>query len=186
MSLSPLAAAVLVHAGILSATHLRVVPSLIDGPPTSRLDPHDPTDPLSAILLSSYDVVGGVLAGAAGGPIEVGRRFGPQRDEALVRASQGQAAQDTTTAALMAGPQALVHYGVGTYKGLRKIVETGIKTPMIYTHSLTRGFHNAPKLYGENLRAREEVFDLKSGLVVSGKVRAIPSCVFVYCVCTFG
>lgn len=181
MALCPLAAAVLLREGILSTKHLQLVPSLLDRPSSSsRFDPHDPTDPLSAIIISTYDVIGDVLLGAAGGPIEVGIKLGPQRreseqNEALARLSQGSAwSQENGTPtenALMVGPKALVHYGVGTYKGCRKIVETAIKTPMIYTHSLTRGFHNTPKLYGEQLRQREEVFDLKSGLVVGGKVR---------------
>ncbi|KAF2451079.1 hypothetical protein P171DRAFT_427302 [Karstenula rhodostoma CBS 690.94] len=179
MALCPLAAAVLLRDGILGPKHLQLVPSLLDRPSSSsRFDPHDPTDPLSAVILSSYDVLGDALLGAAGGPIEVGRKLGPQRreserSEALVRLSQGstwsQENRRSTENALMVGPKAVVHYGVGTYKGCRKIVETAIKTPMIYTHSLTRGFHNTPKLYGEELRPRAEVFDLKSGLAVGGK-----------------
>ncbi|KAL5444797.1 hypothetical protein PMIN07_010258 [Paraphaeosphaeria minitans] len=178
MALCPLAAAVLLREGILSTKHLQLVPSLLDRPSSyPRFDPHDPKDPLSAVIISSYDVIGDVLLGAAGGPIEVGRKLGSQRREmehnaALARLSQGStwAQENPTEKALMVGPKALVHCGVGTYKGCRKIVETCIKTPMIYTHSLARGFHNTPKLYGEHLRAREEVFDLKSGLVVGGKV----------------
>ncbi|KAL5384364.1 hypothetical protein PMIN02_009268 [Paraphaeosphaeria minitans] len=177
MALCPLAAAVLLREGILSNKHLQLVPSLLDRPSSyPRFDPHDPKDPLSAVIISSYDVIGDVLLGAAGGPIEVGRKLGSQRREmehnaALARLSQGStwAQENPTEKALMVGPKALVHCGVGTYKGCRKIVETCIKTPMIYTHSLARGFHNTPKLYGEHLRAREEVFDLKSGLVVGGK-----------------
>ncbi|KAK7184472.1 hypothetical protein DPSP01_012660 [Paraphaeosphaeria sporulosa] len=177
MALCPLAAAVLLREGILSTKHLQLVPSLLDRPSSSpRCDPHDPTDPLSAVIISSYDVIGDVLLGAVGGPIEVGQKLGPQgremeRNAALARLAQGStwSRENPTENALMVGPKAIVHYGVGTYKGCRKIVETCIKTPMIYTHSLTRGFHNTPKLYGENLRTREEVFDLKSGLVVGGK-----------------
>jgi hypothetical protein len=211
MALCPLAAAVLVREGILSAKHLQLIPSLFAHPSSSsRCDPHDPTDPLSAIILSSYDVVGDVLLGAAGGPIEVGRRLGPQRresdeNEALARQSQASTwsreNKRSTENALMVGPKALVYYGlgtlcpgmkplcldidtssihdltdfvpggIGTYKGCRKIVDTVVKSPMTYTHSLTRGFHNTPKLYGEQLRPREEVVDLRSGLVVGGKVR---------------
>lgn len=182
MALCPLAAAVLVREGILDTKQLELVPSLLERPSTStsRLNPHDPTDPLSAVIISSYDVVGDVLLGAAGGPVEVARKLGPlaresQRNEVLARQSQASTwareNESSTDNALMVGPKALVHYGVGTYKGCRKIVETAIKTPMTYTHSLTRGFHNMPKLYGEQLRPREEVVDMKSGLVVGGKVR---------------
>ena len=58
----------------------------------------------------------------------------------------------------------------GTGKGLGKIVGAGFKAPMTFTHGLTRGFHNVPKLYGEEVREYENVVDIKSGLTVSAKV----------------
>jgi hypothetical protein len=58
----------------------------------------------------------------------------------------------------------------GTGKGLGKIVGAGFKAPMTFTHGLTRGFHNVPKLYGEEVREYENVVDIKSGLLVSAKV----------------
>lgn len=70
----------------------------------------------------------------------------------------------------MVGPKALVYFCSGTYKGLCKVVEASVKTPVTYTHSLTRGFHNMPKMYGEELREYEEIVDMKTGFVVSGKV----------------
>lgn len=179
MALSPLAAAVLLRDGILSTKQLQLVPSLLQH--QSSNSAREPTDPLSAILISSYDVVGDVLLGAAGGPMEVARKMGPlgresERNEAMIRQSQElvlrRGEERTSDDALMIGPKAMVHFGVGTYKGVRKIVETCIKTPMIYTHGLTRGFHNMPNLYGEPLRPREEVVDLRSGFKVGGKVRS--------------
>lgn len=139
----------------------------------------NPTDPISAVIVSTYDVVGDVLLGAAGGPLEVVRQFGPARNairsEHLAQMSQISLSldngPDSKVDPLMAGPKALIHFCNGTYKGVRKIVETGIKTPMTYGHSLTRGFHNMPKLYGEKLREHGEIGDLKTGLAVSGKVR---------------
>jgi hypothetical protein len=61
---------------------------------------------------------------------------------------------------------------VGTGIGLGRIVGAGLKAPMSITHGLTRGFHNLPKLYGDEVR-EYEVTDLKSGLEVSAKVRDI-------------
>ncbi|KAF2262183.1 hypothetical protein CC78DRAFT_569985 [Lojkania enalia] len=58
---------------------------------------------------------------------------------------------------------------IGTGKGLGRIVGAGFKAPMAFTHGLTRGFHNAPKLYGDEVREYENVTDLKSGLAVSAK-----------------
>jgi hypothetical protein len=60
----------------------------------------------------------------------------------------------------------------GTGKGLGRIVGAGFKAPMTFTHGLTRGFHNVPKLYGEEVREYENVVDIKSGLLVSAKVQS--------------
>lgn len=59
---------------------------------------------------------------------------------------------------------------LGTTKSVARIVEAGIKSPMDFTHSLAKGFHNAPKLYGdETVRKSEPITDLKSGLLAAGK-----------------
>ena len=43
---------------------------------------------------------------------------------------------------------------------------------MDFTLSIARGFHNAPKLYGdESVRQADKVTNLQSGLKVAGKVR---------------
>lgn len=70
--------------------------------------------------------------------------------------------------------QAGKQVAIGTSKGFGRIVGAGVKAPMTFTHGLTRGFHNAPKLYGEEVREYENVTDLKSGLLVSGKVSTFP------------
>jgi len=42
---------------------------------------------------------------------------------------------------------------------------------MDFTLGLARGFHNAPKLYGDDtVRPQEKVTDLQSGLKAAGKV----------------
>jgi hypothetical protein len=42
---------------------------------------------------------------------------------------------------------------------------------MDFTMGLARGFHNAPKLYGDDtVRPQERVTDLQSGLKAAGKV----------------
>ncbi|KAJ4287742.1 hypothetical protein N0V90_012446 [Kalmusia sp. IMI 367209] len=181
MALCPLAATILVREGIITAKNLELVPSLLD----TRSDAaHDPTDPLSAIALSSYDVLGDVLLGVAGGPVEVARNVGPlartddRRGVPTLRRRNSAGSNESRWSlgeqkpkdnALMIAPKAAVHFSVGTVKGVRKIVETSFKAPMTFSHSLTRGWHNAPKMYGEQLREHEDVVDLKSGLVVSGK-----------------
>lgn len=180
MALCPLAAAVLVHDGILDNKHLQLIPPLLQRPTLSN-SVINPTDPLSAVFVSTYDVLGDVFLGVAAGPVEVARQVGPagsaeRRRERAGRQVEGSAwSQERRNDTLMIAPKALVHYCNGTYKGVRKIVEAGLKTPMTYGHSLTRGFHNMPKLYGEQLREHEEIVDLKSGLVVTGKVCIVRS-----------
>jgi hypothetical protein len=61
---------------------------------------------------------------------------------------------------------------VGASKGISRIVGAGLKSPMDFTLGLARGFHNAPKLYGDDtVRPQEKVTDFQSGLKAAGKVR---------------
>ena len=60
---------------------------------------------------------------------------------------------------------------VGAGKSIKQIVGAGLKSPMDFTLSLARGFHNAPKLYGdESVRQADKVTGLQSGLKAAGKV----------------
>ena len=59
---------------------------------------------------------------------------------------------------------------IGAGRGAGRIVSAGLKSPMDFTFMLARGFHNAPKLYGDDkVRETEKVTDLQSGLKVAGK-----------------
>ena len=60
---------------------------------------------------------------------------------------------------------------LGAGKGVGRIVGTGLKSPMDFTLGLARGFHNAPKLYGdESVRTPEKITGFQSGLKAAGKV----------------
>ena len=60
---------------------------------------------------------------------------------------------------------------VGAGKGVGRMLGVGLKSPMDFTLSLARGFHNAPKLYGdESVRPADKVTDFQSGLKAAGKV----------------
>lgn len=60
---------------------------------------------------------------------------------------------------------------IGAGKGISRIVGAGLKSPMDFSLGLARGFHNAPKLYGDDtVRPQEKVTDLQSGLKAAGKV----------------
>jgi hypothetical protein len=60
---------------------------------------------------------------------------------------------------------------IGAGKGVQRIVGAGMKSPMDFTLGIARGFHNAPKLYGDDtVRPQEKVTDFQSGLKAAGKV----------------
>lgn len=60
---------------------------------------------------------------------------------------------------------------LGAGKGVGRIVGAGLKSPMDFTLGLARGFHNAPKLYGdESVRTPEKITGFQSGLKAAGKV----------------
>lgn len=61
---------------------------------------------------------------------------------------------------------------IGGGKGIGRIVGAGLKSPMDFTLGLARGFHNAPKLYGDDsVRHPDKVTGIQSGLKAAGKVR---------------
>lgn len=60
---------------------------------------------------------------------------------------------------------------MGTGKGVAKIVGAGFKSPMDFTQGLAKGFHNAPKLYGDKVRKPDQVTDFRSGVMAATKVR---------------
>lgn len=74
---------------------------------------------------------------------------------------------------LKATGNAAKEVALSTGKGLGRIVGASLKAPMTFTHAITRGFHNVPKVYGGEVREYENVVDMKSGLAVSAKVRNI-------------
>ncbi|CAD6441773.1 343908a9-456e-46f3-8016-4f35469529bc [Sclerotinia trifoliorum] len=63
-----------------------------------------------------------------------------------------------------------IENAIGAGKGISRIVGAGLKSPMDFTLGLARGFHNAPKLYGDDtVRPQEKVTDFQSGLKAAGK-----------------
>ena len=54
--------------------------------------------------------------------------------------------------------------GMGTAKGVHRIIGAGLKSPMDFSVALSKGFHNAPKLYGDDtVRKSDQVTDFRSG-----------------------
>ncbi len=63
---------------------------------------------------------------------------------------------------------------LGAGKGVGKIVGAGLKSPMDFTMGLAQGFHNAPKLYGDDtVRQADKITGFQSGLKAAGKVSTI-------------
>ncbi|KAK5121275.1 hypothetical protein LTR85_005441 [Meristemomyces frigidus] len=68
------------------------------------------------------------------------------------------------------GADNLMETAMDTGKGVRKIIGAGFSSPMDFTMGLAKGFHNAPKLYGDDtVRKAEQVTDFKSGLRAATK-----------------
>ena len=56
-------------------------------------------------------------------------------------------------------------------KGIGRAVDAGIKSPMDFTLALAKGFHNAPRLYGDtSVRPHEHITGFQSGIKAAGKV----------------
>ncbi|EGX96337.1 glucosyl/glucuronosyl transferase, putative [Cordyceps militaris CM01] len=63
-----------------------------------------------------------------------------------------------------------VESAVGTARGVNRIIEAGVKSPMNFCLGLAKGFRNMPRLYNDDLvRPVEKVTDLSSGIKVAGK-----------------
>ncbi|KAL8683412.1 MAG: hypothetical protein Q9186_000674 [Xanthomendoza sp. 1 TL-2023] len=85
--------------------------------------------------------------------------------------SRGRSNADSVANKVQADSQALsFDTAVGTSKGIGRIVGAGLKSPMDFTLGIARGFHNAPKLYGdESVRQPDKVTGIQSGLKTAGK-----------------
>lgn len=60
--------------------------------------------------------------------------------------------------------------GAHTSKGFGRFAKAFVQTPMDVSVGLTKGFHNFPKLWGDDtVRPQEQVRDFKSGAIAAGK-----------------
>ncbi|KLU88152.1 hypothetical protein MAPG_07139 [Magnaporthiopsis poae ATCC 64411] len=92
----------------------------------------------------------------------------PQSDQASSR--QGQRVGEGSSQDQTSPPRATFNTAIDTSKGVARIVETGMRTPMNFCLGLARGFRNTPLLYNDDtVRPQERVTDLSSGLKVAGK-----------------
>ena len=62
------------------------------------------------------------------------------------------------------GTQDYLEQAAGTSKGVNRIIGAGFKAPMDFSMALSKGFHNAPKLYGDDtVRKSSQVDGFASG-----------------------
>jgi hypothetical protein len=63
---------------------------------------------------------------------------------------------------------------LGTGKGVQRIVGAALKSPMDFSLALSRGFHNVPKLYGDDsVREVDKVTGMQSGIKTATKVSLV-------------
>ncbi|KAF2091156.1 glycosyltransferase family 1 protein [Saccharata proteae CBS 121410] len=75
--------------------------------------------------------------------------------------------RDDSTSAPQPSNNFTLENAVDTGKGVQRMIASGFKAPMDVTMGLSKGFHNASRLYGEEPRQVEKVTDLQSGLKVA-------------------
>jgi len=67
-------------------------------------------------------------------------------------------------------PQDYLDTAMNTGKGVSQILGAAFKSPMDTTWAIARGFHNAPKLYGDDtVRDSEHISDLRTGIKAASK-----------------
>jgi hypothetical protein len=109
----------------------------------------EPIDPISGVLVATYGTVREVTGGIADYPVYVYR---------TTKASRGAEGRSPD----------YVDASTST-KGLGRIVVASLSAPRDLTLALTKGFHNAPKIYGdEELRQPPVIVGLKSGMMAAG------------------
>ncbi|KAG9242487.1 glycosyltransferase family 1 protein [Calycina marina] len=98
------------------------------------------------------------------------RSHGHQRSDSTDRRPGLRSASRLNTKTEFDPSKLTLDNAIGACKGIQRIVAAGMKSPMDFTLGIARGFHNAPKLYGDTtVRPQEKVTDFQSGLKAAGK-----------------
>ena len=67
----------------------------------------------------------------------------------------------------------IAEFAKDSSKGVTGLMGAGLRAPMDITMNVSRGFHNLPKMYGDQVREVDRVVDVQSGLQAAGKVSQI-------------
>ncbi|KAH8886694.1 UDP-Glycosyltransferase/glycogen phosphorylase [Thozetella sp. PMI_491] len=149
LPLSPAAATLLINAGQLKMADLEPFQSQTWD--VIRV----PTDPVTGLASATHDTLLEIALGLAAGPREVYKQM---------KKADGDGG---SAGGIANGVEAVA---VSATKGIGSIVGAGLKSPVVITDGLARGFHNAPRLYGDTtLREEQKVTGFVSGLSAAGK-----------------
>lgn len=120
--------------------------------------------PASSLTATKTDTSSSSGAGPATGVTS------PQPTASGTLSPPSQSRRPSTSLSDSGSAQISLETAIGAGKGVGRIVETGMKTPMNFCMGLARGFRNAPRLYNDDtVRPQEKVTDFTSGLKVAGK-----------------
>ncbi|KEQ68506.1 UDP-Glycosyltransferase/glycogen phosphorylase, partial [Aureobasidium namibiae CBS 147.97] len=108
---------------------------------------------------------------SAGGSFNLDESFAKMGSPHLTAEGSTDGEKRSRSSSLAAALQGqVIDAAFGTSKGVSRIVGAGFKSPMDFTHALAKGFHNAPKLYGdESVRKPDKITDFRSGLRAATK-----------------
>ena len=126
-------------------------------PPSSHPADDGPADPLSGALSAALGAFGTVAQRVSDYPLLLAK---------VLEAKEEHEAE-----------KEIAEFAKDSGKGVTGIVGAGLKAPMDITHNVARGFHNLPKMYGdETVRPLDKVTDVQSGLQAAGKVSCFGRC----------
>ncbi|KAI7411516.1 UDP-Glycosyltransferase/glycogen phosphorylase [Hortaea werneckii] len=109
-----------------------------------------------------------ILAAHKAGPFSLGADS--RGAQLLSPASRSPSRQTSPTRGSGSETSSMLKAAATTGKGMNRIVGAGLKSPMEFSVNMAKGFHNAPKLYGDDtVRKSDKVSGWRSGLKVAGK-----------------
>ena len=116
-----------------------------------------PADPLSGALSATFGAVGTIAQRVGDYPLLLAKVLEAKEDDQVHRE--------------------VAEFAKDSNKGVTGIIGAGLKAPMDITHNMARGFHNLPKMYGDDtVRPLDKVTDVQSGLQAAGKVSLVYNC----------
>jgi len=172
LRLSPIAAELLVKKGFVSWKKLRLLRH------NEWNDFEGPGEPLTGVAGSLMTSVGNVFSGIGGVPYKVAKTTKKRREEREKRKHTHRKTQveTTTTHAIDHGRSSSTDMGTAedvarqVGRGVYKTISAIARTPVDASLALAQGFHNAPRLYGDDtVRTPTRVTGIKSGLKAAGR-----------------